>query len=311
MVDYYNKLTSDVLLRAPIPLSTGFSNENQNVGSVRNKGWEVNVNTTNVSKKNFKWLSRFNLSLNKNRVEALTNGNTPIFSGFDNTVKIAVGRPLYTYMLYDAIGVYMTPESLGKNPKRTATIVGDPMYRDVNGDGKIDAGDITEMGSPIPTYYWGFTNSVTYKRFDLSVLLQGQGGNKIFSIFARNIDRPNLGQANYNARNTWANRWRTVESPGDGVTPRVDATTASLYDSRWLYDGAFWKIKNVSVGYNIPNNLIKGISNSRIYISIDNLWMHTHYEGGYSPEAFQYDFLADWSSYPTAKTYSIGLNIGL
>jgi TonB-dependent starch-binding outer membrane protein SusC len=78
-----------------------------------------------------------------------------------------------------------------------------------------------------------------------------------------------------------------------------------------LYDGAFWKVKNLTLGYNLPNNLIKGIQNSRVYVSIDNLWMHDKYTGGYSPEAFQYDYLADWTSYPTAKTYSVGINIGL
>jgi TonB-dependent starch-binding outer membrane protein SusC len=310
-VDYYNKLTTDVLLRAPVALVTGFATENQNVGSVRNKGVEVNITTNNITKPQFRWTSRLNYSFNKNEVVALTNNNTPIYTGWESTVKIAVGRPLYTYMLYDAIGVYTTPESLTKNPKMVQTIIGDPMYRDVNGDGKIDASDITEVGSPIPTYFWGFTNTVNYKRFDLSVLLQGQGGNKIFSMFGRNIDRPTTGLGNYNAKAVWANRFRSVESPGDGVTPRIDATTAGVYDTRWLYDGAFWKVKNLTLGYNLPNNLIKGIQNSRVYVSIDNLWMHDKYTGGYSPEAFQYDYLADWTSYPTAKTYSVGINIGL
>lgn len=309
--DYYNKLTKDLLLSVPVARATGFSRENANIGSVRNWGYEVNLNSRNVVGKDFSWETALNLSFNKNRVEQLNNENTPIYTGWESTVKIAVGRPLYTYVLYDAIGVYRTEEQLKTLPKRANTVIGDPIYRDVNNDGVIDSKDMTEVGHPDPNYTWGMTNRFSYKRFDLSLLLQGQWGNQIFSMFGRNIDRPTTGLGNYNAKQVWVNRFRSLSEPGDGATPRIDASTASLYDTRWLYSGAFYKIKNLTVGYTFRPGIVKGISQSRLFFSVDNLWMHDKYNGGYSPEAFQYDYLSDWSSYPTARTFSVGINIGL
>jgi TonB-linked SusC/RagA family outer membrane protein len=310
-VDYYIKKTKDLLLQTPVLYTTGFATENKNVGSVQNTGLEILLGTVNIQRKNFSWSTKFNFSTSYNKVLALANNNTPIYKGFESTVEIAVGQPLYVYKVYDAIGVYQTPESLTKNPKMSTTIIGDPIYRDVTPDGVINTLDITNAGSPIPTYYYGMSNNFTYKQFDLAVLFQGQGGNKIFSLFGRNIDRPTTGLGNYNAKAIWANRFRSVDQPGDGVTPRIDASTANVYDSRWIYDGSFYKIKNVTLGYTFKSNIIKGLNSMRAYVSIDNVWMHDHYDGGFSPEAFQYDNLSDGSSYPTTRTYSFGINIGL
>ena len=311
-VDYYNKTTNDILLSAPIAAATGFTIENKNIGSVRNIGFEVNVGTVNVSTKDFSWTTTGNFSYNKNRVLKLANDNTPVYTGFGNTVQIGVNQPLYSYYLYDAIGVYTSSDMLTKMPVMSTTKVGDPIYRDVNGDGKIDANDITNVGHPDPNYIWGLSNRFTYKHFDFSFLLQGQWGNQIFSLFGRNIDRPTTGLGNYNAKKVWANRFRSEASPGDGKTPRIDATTSNVYDTRWLYNGAFYKVKNLMFGYTLPNpSFIKGLNSIRMYFSVENLWMHDKYDGGFSPEAFQYDNLADWSSYPTTKTFSAGINLGL
>lgn len=311
-LDFYDKRTNDILLAAPIAATSGFTIQNKNIGSVRNYGYEINISTVNVSRKNFTWSTSANFSFNKNEVLKLANNNTPIYKGFGNTVQIGVGQPLYSYYLYDAIGVYTTPDMLSKLPKMTSTIIGDPIYRDVTTDGKIDANDITNVGHPDPNYIWGMTNRFTYKHFDLSILFQGQWGNKIFSLFGRNIDRPTTGLGNYNAKDVWVNRFRSVSSPGDGKTPRIDASTSSVYDTRWLYDGAFYKIKNLLLGYTLAQpKFVKGVNSIRVYFSVDNLWMHDKYTGGFSPEAFQYDNLADWSSYPTARTFSFGITLGL
>jgi TonB-linked SusC/RagA family outer membrane protein len=311
-VDYYNKVTNDILLSAPIAAATGFTIENKNIGSVRNTGFEINVGTVNISTKDFTWTTTGNFSFNKNRVIKLANDNTPVYTGFGNTVQIGVNQPLYSYYLYDAIGVYTSSDMLTKMPVMSTTKVGDPIYRDVNGDGKIDANDITNVGHPDPNYIWGLANRFTYKHFDFSFLLQGQWGNQIFSLFGRNIDRPTTGLGNYNAKSVWVNRFRSEASPGDGKTPRIDATTSNVYDTRWLYNGAFYKVKNLMLGYTVPNpSFIKGLNSIRMYFSVENLWMHDKYDGGFSPEAFQYDNLADWSSYPTSKTFSAGINLGL
>lgn len=311
-LEYYNKTTDDILLAAPIAGATGFTTENKNVGSVRNQGFEMQISSLNINQKDFTWNTSFNFSYNKNKVLKLTNDNTPIYKGFGNTVKIAVDQPLYSYYLYDAIGVYTSTDMLNKLPVMSTTKIGDPIYRDVDGSTKIDVNDITTVGHPDPRYFWGLTNRFTYKQFDLSFLLQGQGGNQIFSIFGRNIDRPTTGLGNYNAKKVWVNRFRSEAQPGDGKTPRIDASTASVYDTRWLYDGSFYKIKNLMIGYTLNKpSFIKGLSSLRIYFSAENVWMHDHYDGGFSPEAFQVDNLADWSSYPTARTFSAGINVGL
>jgi TonB-dependent starch-binding outer membrane protein SusC len=311
-LEYYNKTTNDILLAAPIAGATGFITENKNIGSVRNYGYEINIGSVNISKKDFSWNTNFNFSFNKNKVLKLANNNTPVYLGFDKTVQIGVNQPLYSYYLYDAIGVYTSADMLTKLPVRTDTKIGDPIYRDVDDSKTINAGDITNVGHPDPNYIWGMTNRFTYKQFDLSFLLQGQWGNQIFSIFGRNIDRPTTGLGNYNAKKVWVNRFRSEASPGDGKTPRIDASTSSVYDTRWLYSGAFYKIKNLMIGYTLNKpTFIKGLNNLRIYFSAENLWMHDNYDGGFSPEAFQYDTLADWSSYPTARTFSAGINIGL
>lgn len=311
-LEYYNKTTNDILLAAPIAGATGFTIENKNIGSVRNQGYEISIGSTNISKKDFTWNTNVNFSYNKNRVLKLANDNTPVYVGWDKTVQIGVNQPLYSYYLYDAIGVYTSADMLSTVPVMSSTKIGDPIYRDVDDSKKIDARDITNVGHPDPNYIWGMTNRFTYKQFDLSFLLQGQWGNQIFSMFGRNIDRPTTGLGNYNAKQVWVNRFRSEAVPGDGKTPRIDASTASVYDTRWLYSGAFYKIKNLMIGYTLNKpGFIKGLNSLRVYFSAENLWMHDKYDGGYSPEAFQYDNLADWSSYPTARTFSAGINIGL
>lgn len=311
-LEYYNKTTNDILLAAPIAGATGFTIENKNIGSVRNQGYEISIGSVNISQKNFTWNTNVNFSYNKNRVLKLANDNTPVYVGFEKTVQIGVNQPLYSYYLYDAIGVYTSADMLTKLPVMSGTKVGDPIYRDVDDSKKIDSRDITNVGHPDPNYIWGMTNRFTYKQFDLSFLLQGQWGNQIFSLFGRNIDRPTTGLGNYNAKKVWVNRFRSEASPGDGKTPRIDASTASLYDTRWLYSGAFYKIKNLMIGYTLNKpQFIRGLNSLRVYLSAENLWMHDKYDGGFSPEAFQTDNLADWSSYPTARTFSAGINIGL
>jgi TonB-linked SusC/RagA family outer membrane protein len=306
-LEYYNKNTTNLLLNVPVPLATGYATQFVNIGSVNNKGFEVELNTRNLVGA-FKWSTTFNIGWNKNVVTKLGNNNTPIFTGFGNTVEITVGQPLVSYYLYDAIGVYKTQAELNSSPHMSTNIVGDPKYRDVNGDGVIDSKDITITGHPNPTAIYGITNTFAYKGFDLSVLIQGQYGGQVFSLFGRNLNRPNTGLAQYNALYVFANRWRSETDPGDGVTPRIDATTAGLYDSRWIYSSDFYKIKSLVLGYNVKPK-IKGISNVRIYFSGENLFMKDSYADGYSPEAYQDAYYGDYTSYPTPKVYTLGLNV--
>ena len=307
--DYYIKNTSDLLLSVPVAQSTGFATALENIGSVKNQGFGLSLTGRVFEQKDFTWESTVNLSHNQNKITKLGNENTPIFTGWDHTVEMKVGEPLISYVLYDAIGVYKDQADVDNSPHMTNTIPGDPKYRDINNDGKIDANDISIVGHPDPKFTWGFTNNLTYKNFDFAVFLQGQWGGQIYSSFGRNIDRPTAGLAQYNAIGKFRNRWRSANDPGDGVTPRIDASTAGLYDTRWLYSSNYWKIKNITLGYTLPKGLITGIASARVYVSAENPFMKDHYIGGYSPEAYQSTYFSDWSSYPTSKIYSLGINV--
>jgi len=192
--------------------------------------------------------------------------------------------------------------------KTNGAIAGDVKYCDVNGDGIINENDRHIIGSPTPDYYWGFTNTFSYKGFDLSVFFQGQKGGYSYALLGRAIDRTGMGTTT-NVMGNWANRWRSDENPGDGKTPRLDGTTGSLLDTRWLYDATYIQLKNVTLGYNFEQELANKlkISNLRIYVSLENVWRKDHYYGGYNPESVQSDG-TDYGAYPNAKVYMMGLN---
>jgi TonB-linked SusC/RagA family outer membrane protein len=303
--DYYNKLTNNLLLRVPVALSTGFSTGWANIGKVRNEGLEFEL-SGQAGTADFTWNPSANISFNRNKVVQLGPGNAPIYNGYSGqTQLIEVGQPLNEFYLYDAIGVLMDSTDLANSPILAGEKMGDVKYRDVNGDGIINADDRTLMGHRDPTYTWGFTNDFTFHAFDLSVLLQGQGGNMIYGILGRAIDRPGMGTSS-NAMGRWANRWISPDQPGDGHTPRIDGTTGGVYDSRWLYDASYLSLRNVTLGYTLPAGLRHGLGTTRIYVTGDNLLMHDQYYGGYTPEADNNDG-GDYGGYPTARTITVGL----
>ena len=307
--DYYDKLTTDMLLNVPFALATGFASGTENIGHMTNKGWEFEVRSTNLTGI-LKWQTSVNLSFNKNEVTALGVGDAPIHTGFSNQTQIdQVSYPVNEFFMYDAIGVYMNEKDLASSPHMSSNKIGDVKYKDVNGDGVIDANDRTFMGQPDPTYSWGIYNNFTFKQFDLSFLIQGSGGNQVYDLIGRAIDRPGMGTLG-NALGRWRNRWRSSADPGDGQTPRIDGTTGGLYDSRWLYDGTYARFKSFVIGYTLPHNIIKGITNARIYVSGENLfYLHNNDYGGYSPESLNTSG-GDYGAYPDARTYTVGVNVG-
>lgn len=308
-VDYYTKKTKALLLQEPILLATGFPSIIGNVGSVENKGLEFELSTKNLTGQ-FKWNTSANIAFNNNKVLQLGNNNKPIYTGFSNlTNVIQVGEELNSFYLYEAIGVLSSADINNTGvAKTTGAIAGDVKYRDFNGDGKIDENDRHIIGSPTPDYYWGFTNTFSYKGFDLSVFFQGQKGGYSYALLGRAIDRPGMGTTT-NVMGNWANRWRSDADPGDGKTPRLDGTTGGLLDTRWLYDATYIQLKNVTLGYNFPQELVSKlkVSNLRLYVSLENVWRKDHYYGGYNPESVQSDG-TDYGAYPNAKVYMMGLN---
>ncbi|HEX8330620.1 MAG TPA: TonB-dependent receptor [Hymenobacter sp.] len=309
--DYYTKSTTDLLYRVPLSSLTGFRNTFLNIGEVFNQGVELGLTSRNLVGA-FEWSTNFNASYNTNRVERLDYDNTPVptgelpgGAGFASILQ--VGLPINSYVLYHAIGVYQTQAEVDTEPKLTNTRVGDVKYRDVNKDGKITDADRTIMGNPTPDYIFGITNTFRYKGFDLTVLVNAQQGGELYSVIGRSIDRPGMGYL-YNHASTWNNRWKSVAEPGDGKTPSITAQNSSLLDSRWLYSSDYIRIKNVTLGYNLPKK--RFYSGARLYVALENAYIWHNYTGGFSPEALQAGGF-DNGSYPQARTYTVGFNLSL
>ena len=328
--DWYTKKTTDLLYEVPIPLATGYSTYYDNLGEIKNKGFEFEVTSHNMVGK-FNWTTSFNFSYNENEVVALGKDNTSVYSGFDKSNfsnVLEVGRPINTFYIYEATGVWMNQKEIddfsaahgGKAVTFSGKKIqpGDIRYNDVDGDGEFTTNDKTYLGSPTPKCTYGMTNTFTYQNFDLSILMTAQTGGKILGLIGRAIDRPSQGPMT-GAFSHWKNAWWSEENPGDGKTPyALSTTTGATIDSRWLYSSDYLSIKNVTLGYVLPikKNIV---SNARLYVSAENLALFSSYDGGYSPEAANSGSSGapggaaalglDYSSYPLARTFTIGLNL--
>ncbi|GHT24706.1 SusC/RagA family TonB-linked outer membrane protein [Bacteroidia bacterium] len=317
--DVYYKHTTDLLLNAPTSLTTGFSSMMDNVGNVDNTGFEFELNTVNLTGK-FQWNSSLNISINRNEITKLGENDGDIQLGQGNTIIQRKGYPINSYYLLNAIGVLRASdfEADGTTPKPGVAIYsgqkpGDTKYEDIaiNGvkDGKITAADYIVAGNYQPDFEWGFTNSFKYRDFDLSVLLQGKVGGDLLAIGSRGWNRP-TNDTKWNYMSRWLhNAYWSEDDPGDGKTPAFFSAVTSQYDTNWMYDAAYVRVKNITLGYNIPINK-KVFSRARAYVSCDNVYMWDHYEPGFSPEgATQDNASADWGAYPQARTFSVGVNI--
>ncbi len=329
-VDYYTKVTSNLLYQVPVLGATGFTIQWDNLGDINNKGFEIELDTKNLTGA-FKWSTNFNLGYNENTVKRLGIANTPVYSGFDGTNVsnvLQVGLPMNTFYMYQAIGVWKTQAEIdayaashkGVAPTFNGTTFkpGDIMYKDVNGDGVITTADKTYLGSPTPNFTYGMTNNFEYNNFDLSILITAQSGGKILGIIGRAIDRPGMG-ATSNVTGNWRNAWWSESNQGDGKTPYIlSSTTGTTIDSRWLYSSDYLRIKNVSFGYRLPA-LPQIYNSARIYVSVENLAIFDSYKEGYSPEAANSGSSSapgggnslgiDYGGYPTSRVFSMGINV--
>ncbi|MCS3207905.1 TonB-dependent receptor [Bacteroides stercoris] len=328
-LDWYTKNTTDLLYQVPVEGASGFSTIWDNLGDIHNEGFEIELNTHNLTG-NFKWDTSFNMSYNKNEVKKLGTDNTLIYSGFSGSNYsniLTVGKAVNTYYMYDAIGVWKNQAEIdaysAAHNGQPVTFEGkqiqpgDIRYRDVNNDGKYDKdNDRDYLGSPTPKFVFGMTNRFSYKNFDLSILLTAQTGGKIYGILGRAIDRPSMG-AKSNIMGHWRDAWWSEDEPGNGSASYIlSQTTGTTLDSRWLYSSNYLRIKNLTLGYKLPINP-KFISYARVYLSIENLAKWDSYYGGYSPEAANVGsgpggasaLGLDYGGYPNARTFTFGINV--
>ncbi|WP_158989159.1 TonB-dependent receptor [Mucilaginibacter sp. L196] len=321
--DVYRRTTTSLLLSQGVPAIFGFATSVlTNVGEVRNDGLELAVRSVNLTGK-LKWTTDMNISFNRNKVISLSGGQA--FVGYDaafgytNSIRLVPGQPMSSFYGYKQIGVYKNQADVNNSPQWAAggSSPGDVKYADINGDGKIDANDITNIGSPLPKFTYGMSNRFSYGSFDLSFLLQGSYGNKILNAADRYTD---YYSGAFNVRTNALNRWESPEDPGDGMTPRADLTNPSsttVLSTRNIFDGSYLRIRNVTLNYVLPAKIINALKiiSARVYLTAENLYTFTHYFG-YNPDvnvlaaSTQPRYGVDQGTYPIAKTFSLGLNIG-
>lgn len=306
--DWYLKTTRDLLLNRPITSTSGQTSVFENVGNMKNSGYELGVSTINLEPSEtdgFRWATDFNISWNKNEVTRLFR-DEPFSVGYYSVGRVDVGHPL---------AAFYTLRYLGVDPA-----TGDAIYDDVAGgpngepDGEITSADRVYIGSPHPDFWGGLTNTMSWRGFDLRSFFQFVQGQQIFnaiSVFA------NDGGYNYdNKFKQVLDRW---QQPGDIARhPRTsfDATSgAEIVSSRFFEDGSYVRLQEVTLGYRLPMQLLgnAGLSEGRIYVSGRNLYTWTDYSG-YSPDvnspgsSSNTSLATEFYAYPLSRTFMIGIS---
>lgn len=375
IVDAYLKRSNDMLMSMQLPSYMGtqgngssvLSAPKGNYGSIENKGVEITIDA-HPFVGDFVWDTNFQISFNKNKLLSLSGTQNASLVGYgqwnDVVCVSTIGESLYNFYGYEVVGVYESIEDLQNSPRPAAypsdgvfnkanTVwIGDLKYKDQptidtdgdgipdQGDGVIDENDRTNLGSPLPLFTFGWTNSFSYKNFDLSIFLNGSYGNKVMnynSIVLTHMNSPWTNQLNsvndraqlvpvdpgkvYEDGSMWYDDVTNVRVANPGTkTPRAtinDPNDNDRISSRYIEDGSYLRIKNITLGYTFPKKLLSKakIENLRIYCNIQNLYTFTKYSG-YDPEigastqdATGLTYGIDNGRYPSPTTYSIGLNI--
>ena len=312
-LDYYIKNTTDLLLNLPVPITSGFQTSLQNVGSVRNQGFELLVNTKNLVG-DFTWESSLNFSAIRNEVTDLADVPFILQGGFGFLPDFAIireGEPINAYYGYKVAGVFQTSDDIDNSAQPLAQ-PGELKYEDVDGDGEITPEDRTILGSPIPDFTYGFSNTFGYKGITLSVFIQGSYGNELFNRNLLESDNPTSFRRNRFA-DSYLNRW-TPSNPTNENPSFIDPSTAygGNNNSRYVEDASFLRIRNINLGYDIPVAGVSFLKSANVYFSVQNVFTITNYSGN-NPETSSYGdsgIVLDFNAYPLPRIYTIGANIG-
>ena len=326
--DWYLKNTRDLLLQATIPATSGYTSAMLNVGSMQNQGLEFTLNLVPVQKKNFTWNLDFNISMNRNKVTALTNDQYSLLRtvSWDQRFNsqypyiTQVGKP--SGLMYGFIyeGTYKPEEfnsgtslkngipfmeSVGKAKVRP----GDPKYRDINKDGVINDNDRTVIGCGQPLHTGGIGNSFNFYGFDVNFFFSWSYGNDVLN--ANRLFFENGSIANTNQLRTYIHRWTKKNDRSD--IPRVDANGMFVYSSRVVEDASFLRLRNITIGYTLPRKVLRKMhfDTMRVYLSGENLWTITGYSGPDPEVSTRNSVLTpgfDWSAYPRALGVTAGLS---
>jgi len=333
VVDYYNKDTKDLLLNANVPQSIGFQRIFRNIGSIRNRGFELEVNTVNINQKNFKWSSSFNISFNQNTVLALTDDEKTMFSNpaftstwnSSNLYITQVGKPVSSFygLLWD--GVYqltdfdelpngnrvLKKELVSLYEDRGLTQPGDIKYKDMNGDLVIDDRDKVIMGRTLPKHYGGFNNNFQYKNLSLNVFFQWNYGNDIMNANRLMFDGNATGRVGLNQQASYADRW-TIDNPSNTYFRTRGYGPSGYFSTNHLEDGSFLRLKTVDLAYRLPKKWLPGISSLDLNVAAQNLYTWSNYSG-LDPEVSTKNSILtpgfDYSAYAQNLTISFGVKV--
>lgn len=296
----YSKYTTDNLLQLPIGAITGFTSYYANAGEISNKGFEVAINTVNVKTNKFSWTSSFNISRNVNKVEKLP---IPINQYSRDWVRIQEGYSLYSFWLYKQL--YVDPQT------------GNAVFEDVKKDGSINVSDRQILGNAAPEFFGGLSNTLSYKGFDLGVLISYQYGNDIFNLNRFFGEGGGTRDAN---RVLFANQLKRWQKPGDVTdVPRLTAFGNNYtleQNSRFLEDGSFLKLRTLTLGYTLPKSLTSRIrlESLRLYFTGSNILTLTNYSGP-DPEvnatSNQNIQGLDIGTPPQPRSFQFGINVTL
>lgn len=319
-VDYFYRLTENMLFNMPLPIITGFGSYMANVGSMRNKGFEYSITTRNMTGA-FNWSTSANLSYYRNRVLDLGKDKRPIINNNGYTTE---DKPLAGIWGYHNLGAFDDWEDVKTspifNPQQSIwanrSNPGSPKAADVNGDGILNASDQTVIGQNNPDFVWGMTNNFGYKNFDFSVQVNGvQGGDLSMVEFEDMLGRG--GGRRSMTLEYFENYWRPNQTNALYATPIRKSSDGATASGSLVFKGTYVNIQNIVLGYTLPSVISTraSISNLRMYLSVQNAWFITKYPG-FNPEVNYQGNSAlsqgiDRGAYPLARTISFGINLSL
>ncbi|MDR0265794.1 MAG: TonB-dependent receptor [Sphingobacterium sp.] len=305
--DYYYKKTKDLLLNVEIPWTSGYATSLQNFGSVSNRGLELSLKSRNLQGR-VNWNTDINFSFNRNKVLTIGEGASSYISG---NYIIKVGEPIGTFYGTVTDGILQVGEenSKGKFTGNATPKAGDRLYKDIDGDGQFTtANDRTIIGNAQPDFIFGLTNSISYKGFDLSFLIQGTVGNDLLNINRQNLE---MFTGQQNASSDALTRW-TPSNPSQ-LYPRAKLDPAPVFSNQFVESGSFVRLKSLHFGYNFPKEWLQGasIKNLNLYLTAQNLLTWTKYKG-FDPEVTSGSNVqigTDSGIYPAARSISAGISL--
>ena len=307
--DAYLKETRDMLVKASIPITSGFEDTTTtytNAGKVRNQGIEMSLHTINLTGE-LGWETNLTATYNKNKIKDL-NSDVPYYINQINNsyvTMLAKDYPINVFYGYVTDGIFQNQSEVNTHAVQPGAEPGDIRFRDLNNDGVINDSDRTVIGNPNPSWLFSMNNSLSYKGFELSVFLQGIAGNKIYN--ANNIDNTGMAAA-YNQTTDVLKRWQ-----GEGTSnsmPRAvfgDPNQNTRVSDRFVENGAYLRLKNITLSYTFPKQWLQKtqIENARLSLSCENVATITGYSG-FDPEVGINGI--DQNRYPISRTFSLGLN---